>query len=313
MHWIDRVDLENMAPSRINTYMKYKDIPENAIKTRTGFKLHKNNIYGWDHFEKLSCTYCNKQHYKRVIYGKRKHNIHFCSNICQTNYNHQNRDPKGANILQNINNLDFYYLLGLICTDGHISWPKCTKSATSYECFICLQRSDNELIQKINNLFGGIIINRKNITKWTLRNKFFIDFLRTQVNIGNRKSQNLGNIETWFNQLNIDQKLNFIRGCFDGDGYISKSKYQTWTICSISKDFLVMLQQFLQTLCKDKKRVRIMSSKYGTNKFMHFLAITQKDCLKEILPKLYSTGTLYLQRKHDRIEKQIPLEVNNVN
>lgn len=151
----------------------------------------------------------------------------------------------------NINDLQKQdlYLIGLICSDGHVCHPKDNSSSKGYRCHIDLKHDDGELLLKIHNRFGGNIRSyiKTKSTIWSMSckstyNKKFIDFM-TNIGITHNKSLTL-NINKWLYTLPHDKQICFLRGFLDGDGWISNSiTTKTIGICSGSKhitDFFYM-------------------------------------------------------------------------
>lgn len=154
--------------------------------------------------------------------------------------------------IPDITSRDFYYFLGLLCTDGHIQF---IKNKWQYKLIIFTSYDEEKeiilrLIQELFNykasvrskIYGfskkpnyEIYISSKKICK------FFNDL---GVPYGN-KSLNLKVPKIIFNLDNI-KLWSFIRGVFDGDGSIIFSKsIQTFKISSGSQGFIEDLNVLL--------------------------------------------------------------------
>ena len=214
----------------------------------------------WVYYTKYCCDFCSKEvttskrtNIKSI--NLRKHT--FCSVDCKWQFYLKDTDPKQFNILEKINN-NFFYLIGLIASDGYIKLPGHPKTSTGYSCIIELHENDQILLENINNEFGGSLTPNKNKQSviWNINNRKYIQFLRNEVGLTNNKSLTM-DIENWFIKLNQDQKYSFIRGLFDGDGSIWFTKSSnTWgaNIVSHSEKMLDMLYDYFTTQSFNVKR-----------------------------------------------------------
>lgn len=240
---------------------------------------------------KTNCVNCNAEIYRREWYAKNKKC--FCNVGCGRQYKYKTENPKTVNIV-NTENPNFYYLIGLIATDGHIQWPGCTPSSKAYRVIIELNQKDLYLLERLQNEFGGKIISTKsNCKKWIIHNMNFIHYLRDIVNMSHNKSLNL-DISVWFNTLTTDNKLHFLLGVIDGDGSILLNKMRNNTkqlrlrIYSGSKNFLIPIKDFLHDGF-------INSVNEHNHSFCANGIIAQK-----ILNMIYEKRTdLFLKRKYD--------------
>lgn len=259
------------------------------IKTEKGYKKQTKNK-GWVYYVDSTCENCGKSIITTKIKfsNKRKHTFCPDNKYCMYEYYQKQKDIKAYNILQNINDPNFYYLIGLICTDGCITWPGCNATAVAYKCTIELNRKDKKLLQDIQKIFGGKLWECKssNTWRWVIHNKLFIEYLREEVGLTNNKSFTL-NIEEWFNCLSDDSKNHFIRGVIDGDGCIHKTKHDYWvaSICTYSKKFQTLLMNHF-------KNFNFKINAHG----IHFNGSYIIDPLKHILTNEY----LHLKRKYEK-------------
>ena len=97
----------------------------------------------------VKCAFCERK-IQRNKYYLRKHPTSFCSQPCRILYN----DPKQAIIMKHEQTNTFAYLVGLISTDGYISYPD---KAKTYKGMIKLNCKDEYILKQIQNIFGGII------------------------------------------------------------------------------------------------------------------------------------------------------------
>jgi hypothetical protein len=204
-----------------------------------------------------------------------------------------------ANLLRNVNrtyqiNHDFFnntsvssaneaYILGLIITDGSIDPHDKTIE-------ICLKRDDIYLLEKINVLLGSnrpiYLPNIKNDNRARLRVssiQIFSDLKRKGIDPSTKSaSAKYPNLEILPEQF----QGAFIRGVFDGDGWVSVNKEKkNYGVGFIgTRDLLEGIQAVLVSKCKlneitistrSKAYVRCFSMQYGGRqnlvKFYDFL------------------------------------------
>lgn len=262
-------------------------IPENAILKEYGFDLIRGKSYY--HYYKTKCTECGKETYKEYRNTLVSKNA-FCSKMCQANFKHKKDDPIGVNILNHENEADFCYLIGLICTDGHITYPP---NYVHYSCVISLRDYDKDILEKIYTKFGGRLSFNKKMVIWQLNNNKFIEYLRL-IGLTHNKSLTI-DMTAWFNMLSDENKLHFMRGVIDGDGSLLKNKNNNWRLCivSASKKFIEMCSKYLKsTFYKDRNTYVIQLSK--------------KDVVNNILDKIYfNDQSFYLERKYKKYKQQL--------
>ncbi len=231
-------------------------------------------------YVKIKCSNCNKpvliikRNYEKNGYG-------FCNNnqSCRTSFLGKKRNTQ---LLQGLKNkFAKSYLIGLICTDGHISWPHCTPSATSYTCEISLKTSDVKLLTDIMKIFGGKIHNKPKLVKWYIHDKDFVIYLRDIVGISNSKDFTLS-VSTWYNKLKKSEKFHFLRGVIDGDGCIYKVKQ------------------------KRKNKTYFRKSMFICSASTTFSSMISSDLL-EFNPKVYKTNNLYTINFHNINAKNLLL------
>lgn len=224
------------------------------------------------------------------------------------------------NFTIHVNTPNFCYLVGLICTDGHIQWPGCTKSSHMYRCLISQHKKEQKLLENIQKCFGGKIYKlTKSQMCWSIGGKEFTEYLRDIVGITNNKSLSL-NVKKWFDELSEENKKHFIRGVLDGDGSIScipqkrilksgtMQLYLTKHFCVVSGSQIfteMLLQYFLPWKATFRKQVftkekypNMFFRKDGTPTTLFKVSVYGENAV-HCLETLYSSlgNYLHMQRK----------------
>jgi hypothetical protein len=208
------------------------------------------------------------------------------------------------------NNLNFYYLIGLICTDGNIRYPECDKTNRAYSVRIGLHNDDIDLLNKIKKLYGGSLYISKThkYTVWQLNDKNLVNFLK-EIGLTNRKTYNL-DIEKWFDNLNISYKLSFLRGCWDGDGSINiynrktgATKSVTTHICSASIKFINLFKNHfklgqIKIISKDKQNSYKKDIISTVDLYYYHLNGKNSLILKQIYENI-DINSLFIKRKYE--------------
>lgn len=251
--------------------------------TNTGYK--KWNDKWWEEYISYNCKQCGVECFVR----KSSKNINnFCGIKCKSKY--YRKDKLGGNILDN-DTSNFYYILGLFTTDG------CN---TGDGVSISLQNKDKELLIKSSKLFGGTISETKryNCTNWNIYNREFSEYL-TSIGITMRKSSTL-NINEWFSTLGGEHKRHFIRGCWDGDGTVCKTK-KGWNvrITSQSTQFSDTIVTYFSNLgfenmkrkCYNSHNYMCFNDKFAIAPMRYIYTVTSDD--------------LVLSRKYDKVQDLI--------
>ena len=195
---------------------------------------------------KARCLFCDREQYFSKD-NVRLHGHSFCSAQCCHNHTQTSRDPKGSNILKNKTS-NFYYLLGFLATDGTIVYPA---KGTKYKAHLVrlhLQMRDKEILDRIQEAFGGRIKCSGKYVIWELSNEHFLKFLVEEVGFTTKKSRTL-DVNKWFETLSSNQQRHFMRGCWDGDGSIHRrgTGYYASNIVSASPPLFGMFCEFFKS------------------------------------------------------------------
>lgn len=194
----------------------------------------------------------------------------------------------------NIDTQDKAYILGFLYADG----CNCNNNIS-----ICLQERDKEILDKINLALGSDrplrfidYSNRdgncQNQYKLSITNKYMANQL---VSLGMVRNKSL--ILEFPKWLNKNLYPHFIRGYFDGDGYVSKNYYNAKLSIVSTKIFCERIQEILYS------EVGVNSSIYLCHKneltTTRTLQISGRNQISEFLDYIYNDANLYLQRKYD--------------
>ena len=260
-------------------YIPHKEyrIDENRIKIFTG--------KSWSYRTRHNCTYCNKEIYVEDGYKNK-----FCSQKCKSLFHNK----LIYDAMDNQDHPNFCYLLGLIAADGYLTGD--------YEVRIQLKYSDEAVLLKIHDIFGGIIRKSKTVpcewTVWSMTNKDFVNCLKKK-GITRKKSLTL-NMTDYFNSLTTENKWHFLRGVWDGDGYVISTDYISCGVYSGSKEFITCIQNFIKNECNIDRTIYESMSKISTS-VCYSLVFNGKHAYI-ILDKLYNSFEeefLYLERKRE--------------
>lgn len=248
------------------------------------------------------CSFCKKPIYQNStgFFYKQKT---FCDSNCRNQFNMQTKDPKKFMIVKNKNE-DFYYLIGLIVTDGYLEYVSPDLKTRTW-C-VSIKNMHRDFLESIKNKLGGTISKHKHKDSFAytlnFNNKELVDYLLSEVGLTHNKSLTV-DIKKWFITLTEQQKWWFWRGVLDGDGSIFftiknpryPSVVYTLSIASGSSPFLNLILDFFKigNICKTEYRV------------------SRNKKIVNILSKIYvnmSENSLFLTYKYERYKKIIEIE-----
>ncbi len=194
-----------------------------------------------------------------------------------------------------IDNQDKAYILGLLYSDGY-------HNVNDNTITITLQAEDKHILESINSLLNSdrqlrFINNSAKNFNWSdcyqlsFTSPYTSKVLETYGLVG-AKSLIL-EFPEW---LNKDLYQHFIRGFFDGDGSISKSRYKYNMSIISTESFCSKIQEIILDELGVESHMYISSS---LDKPTRTLMVTKKHLNKIFFDWLYKDANLYLKRKYD--------------
>ena len=216
------------------------------------------------------------------------------------------------NILDRKNTNEFYYLIGMIATDGCVVWKNKTKSANDNRCSISQHTRNLYLLEKIKDIFGGnvYIEHKRPSALWRTTDVEFINYLR-DIGFNKNKTFTL-DISKWFNSLSEIHKKYFIWGVIDGDGNIffdkKHHKNHKISVVSASLKFITMLSEYFNNAKIYKQNRHNILQCYK-------LCFNSSNAIK-MCDSIYSLPTikLYVKYKHQaykQIKEYYNTSINN--
>jgi len=195
-----------------------------------------------------------------------------------------------------------YYILGLFATDGCVS-----KNRNSKFIELTLNERDRVLLEDIKKGFNTdkpLSLGKDGCLKLTLFSKKLYNMLES-FGICRNKSLVLKISKT------IPQKylIHFLRGCFDGDGYITgKNNADITLCCSASKKFAEQIVEYYNNIECD---VNLYSYSKNRKNTLYIVKKCGKNGLGT-LAKLYAQSGLFMPRKYLKFLEFIRLTVDEV-
>lgn len=184
------------------------------------------------------------------------------------------------------------YFLGLLYADGSIEVRKNSQTKIQLE----LNKNDGYIIELFKKELQS-----DNVISTTRH-----DCLRFSVH-SNKIAEDLSHYMIFPNKSHRHDELrildepymsHFIRGVFDGDGWVYERKYGlTFGICG-TKEATESLERYLR-LTLNIPKVKVASYENKVPFFTH----SSKESVKKIYDYLYSNATIYLKRKKEVFDK----------
>lgn len=185
-----------------------------------------------------------------------------------------------------LDNPETQYWLGFLCADGCINYSIRESGCNTYS--IQLTSKDEEVVNKYKNYFGEYVNIYKNTTCFNavIGSKELCEYFINDLNITPRKSLSLN--------PKIEFTSDFIRGYFDGDGFVSSNKFNyRASFTSASEIFIKKIQNILE---ENNIYTRLEVHKHIPNDYFT-LEIERKDALKSLYYFMYQNAKVCLTRK----------------
>lgn len=248
---------------------------------------------------KYICNKCLMEFYTN------KKNQRFCSKSCANSQSSKNRKIQENSIFQNQLNETSAYILGLIISDGCISYDnhckryKITISMNDFYLieFLRSRYSPTKKLYEYKNKKGNAIT-----YTFISTNEYDVKYLN-DMNITERKSNNvrLPFIE--------DRYIShMIRGIFDGDGsvYINKTKSNGIFYKYLNVSFTTGSEKLAEDIIDVLRANDILAHKVrDSRKTSWYVKIYSKLDLNTLYKYLYSNADLYMQRKKNLFDMMI--------
>jgi intein-encoded DNA endonuclease-like protein len=215
---------------------------------------------------------------------------------------HIRKYPLNETYFDNIDSEEKAYFLGFLYADG----CNHTNDYSRKKIDISLQEEDKNILIKFskmlydNNEFLSYVIGRnKNKPQWCLRvhSKYLSDKL-SELGCVSRKSLILT-----FPEWLIDPVLqrHFIRGYFDGDGCLTRSKRRkiydyAWSITS-TESFCNKIKDIINNNCNVNFRDNFTCP---NNNITHTISVRGYHQILRVSNWLYKDATIYLDRKYQK-------------
>ena len=204
------------------------------------------------------------------------------SNIKYPNFKDKRRIVK-HNPFQDITNSNVQYWLGWLATDGYISHSE-------NRITLSLSIKDIDVIEKFRDFISPNLtihhsIHHKEFEMVfvSFRNKEIVDFLSTLGFNNNKTFEFVPNFEiTW----------DYIRGVFEGDGYIREKEIN---ITGASKKHIELVYNFVKNQGIDCKLRQKLTPK---NTVMYDFEIHSKIEISKFVDKIYANADIFMDRKY---------------
>lgn len=248
----------------------------------------KWNYYGWGNKNdgNTKCDFCGNlfhiKPYQKQKFGKMGH---FCSRNCLSLYKKShylgrnnpncNFDLVQDNFFSKIDSLEKAYLLGIIASDGTIG---------KNHIGIFIHRKDIDLLESINEYlkWGLTITNlRETLVGITINSKTMMEDVCFWLGLDSygKKSQSVcfPELDSYY------KKVSFLRGLFDGDGYISntKQKYLSCGVSTTSENILNGIMKINKNYVKVSRRKqdnRVQNLIWSGENALYMLKQIYNDC-----------------------------------
>lgn len=192
------------------------------------------------------------------------------------------------NPFENLEDQDVQYWLGWLATDGYVG------TTIEKRCTLRLQERDIDVIEKFNKFLGGNLT----ISRCMHHKKY------AQVGISFRNEkivlflQSLGfnNHKTFEFDPKFPITWHYIRGCFEGDGYLRWGKTCEFSICGGCEKHLLKIKSFLEQCGINVKwYIKNKDKPYP----IYYICVGHKKDIIQVLDNIYKDANTFMNRKYN--------------
>jgi hypothetical protein len=196
------------------------------------------------------------------------------------------------------------YFLGMLYADG-------TNSTKKTEVSLRLQEEDYEILTKLNNLLQPtkplhpiIRDEKRKILYRMIMNSKKISYRLNELGVVPNKTFKL----TYPNWLNKNLQNHFIRGYFDGDGYVGYNVANGESqICITGTENMILEVQNILINENVLNKVKIYTRHPERNNNIRMLMYSGNGNSKKLYYYMYKNANLYMVRKKNKFENLLNL------
>lgn len=246
-------------------------------------------------------------HKCKTEFKTKKRDQRYCSKSCANSQNTINRKIEDESIFLNGFNNISAYILGIILSDGCLSYDSHSKRYR-----ITISMNEYNLIKYLRDRYSPTkkVYEYKSVkgnsTTYTFitTNKYDIHFIKC-IGISERKSKCL-----IFPEIDYKYIRDVIRGIFDGDGsvYINKTKSCGKVYSYLNASFTTGSEKFADDIIEILKSNDITAHKVKDSRKDRncwYVKIYSKKDIKKFHEFMYNGAVLYVNRKKDLFDMMI--------
>lgn len=205
---------------------------------------------------------------------------------------------------------DKAYFAGLLLADGSVNTREKSQPCIRIE----LASTDGYIIHKLKE-----VTNSNNTVREAERDSGFKrNFKSTNFNMHSQQMfddlakygvvpNKTNNKMLMVSDIPENMRRHFIRGFFDGNGYVTRNGFGTSKLHKVigfsdSVPFLEQLREYLHNTIQTKNTLKVASHKEGNSNFITYGSKKDVDALVNYM---YSDATIYLVRKYDKAHANI--------
>lgn len=189
------------------------------------------------------------------------------------------------NPFQDITNPNVQYWLGWLATDGYISHSE-------NRVRLSLSIKDIDVIEKFRDFVSPDLTIHHSIHHGefemvfvSFRNKIIVDFL---YDLGFRENKTFNFVP------NFEITWDYIRGVFEGDGYIREKEVN---ITGASKDHITLIYEFVKN---EGINCKLRQKTTPKNTIMYDFEINSKMEISKFVDKIYANADIFMNRKYHK-------------